>query len=106
MLYLTFWFPQRSRAKVLGLFYIGYPMAMVAGNPLSGLLFHLSGLCGFAGWQWMFVVEVLLAVLMGIATFIILPNGPKVVSWLTESERAALDKILTEEARGNRRAAP
>lgn len=99
MLYLTFWFPQRSRAKVLGLFYIGYPMAMVAGNPLSGLLFHLSGLWGFAGWQWMFVVEGLLAVLMGIATFIILPNGPKVVSWLTEAERAALDKILSEEAR-------
>lgn len=99
MLYLTFWFPQRFRAKILGLLYIGYPMAMVAGNPLSGLLFHLSGLWGFAGWQWMFVVEGLLAVLMGIATFIILPNGPKVVSWLTEAERAALDKILSEEAR-------
>ncbi|NVN03244.1 MULTISPECIES: MFS transporter [Asaia] len=98
MLYLTFWFPERERTKVLGVFYFGYPLAMTFGNPLSGALFNLDGLLGLAGWQWMFLLEGGLAVAMGIATWFVLPDKPQDVVWLTDQEKATLNDILRREA--------
>ncbi|GAB6854799.1 MFS transporter [Asaia astilbis] len=98
MLYLTFWFPEKERTRVLGVFYFGYPLAMTFGNPLSGALFGLDGVLGLAGWQWMFLLEGGLAVVMGIATWFILPDGPQSVAWLSADEKLALETILKSEA--------
>ncbi len=57
ILYLTYWFPQRSRAQALGLFYFGLPLALVLGGPLSGWLLEFHGIFGLANWQWLFVTE-------------------------------------------------
>lgn len=98
MLYLTFWFPEKERTRVLGVFYFGYPLAMTFGNPLSGALFGLDGAFGLAGWQWMFLLEGGLAVAMGIATYFVLPDRPQDVKWLTTEEKATLSTILEREA--------
>jgi len=98
MLYLTFWFPQKERTRVLGVFYFGYPLAMTFGNPLSGALFNLDGILGLAGWQWMFLIEGGLAVVLGIATWFILPDKPQDVDWLSPQEKRTLGDILRREA--------
>ncbi|MFC0501151.1 MFS transporter [Asaia krungthepensis] len=98
MLYLTFWFPEKERTRVLGVFYFGYPLAMTFGNPLSGALFNLDGLFGLAGWQWMFLLEGGLAVAMGIATWFVLPDKPQDVDWLSDDEKSTLSTILDRES--------
>jgi MFS family permease len=62
--YLTRWFPQSARARALGVFYFGAPLAFIFGSPLSGALLDLHGAFGFAGWQWLFLVEGVLAALI------------------------------------------
>lgn len=70
MIYLTSqWFPQRNRASIMGLFYMGAPLALTLGSPLSGALLEMHGFMGHPGWFWMFVIEGLLAIGAGIFTF-------------------------------------
>ncbi|WP_240655837.1 MFS transporter [Paraburkholderia phosphatilytica] len=88
--YLTHWFPQSARARAVGVFYFGAPLAFIFGSPLSGLLLELNGTGGFAGWQWLFVVEGALASFVGVWAFFYLDNRPADVAWLDENERAAL----------------
>src|SRR6202012_590876 len=57
ILYLTYWFPNRVRGEILGFYYLGVPLALVLGGPLSGLLLDIPATTGLAGWQWMFLVE-------------------------------------------------
>ena len=67
MIYLTSqWFPQRNRASIMGLFYMGAPLALTLGSPLSGALLEMHGFMGHPGWFWMFVIEGLLAVGAGV----------------------------------------
>lgn len=105
MLYLTFWFPEKERTRVLGFFYFGYPLAMTLGSPLSGALFGLDGLAGLHGWQWMFLLEGALAVIIGVMTYFVLPDRPKDVSWLTDAEKQTLETVLAKEdaAKGSTR---
>ncbi|WP_051625830.1 MFS transporter [Kozakia baliensis] len=105
MLYLTFWFPEKERTRVLGFFYFGYPLAMTLGSPLSGALFGLDGIAGLKGWQWMFLLEGLLAVIVGAMTFFVLPDRPKEVNWLTDDEKNTLESVLAAEeaAKGSSR---
>jgi MFS family permease len=56
ILYVTYWFPNRVRGRVLGLFYLGVPLALIVGGPLSGLLLEIRPLFGLQNWQWMFLV--------------------------------------------------
>ncbi|AOX16766.1 MFS transporter [Kozakia baliensis] len=97
MLYLTFWFPEKERTRVLGFFYFGYPLAMTLGSPLSGALFGLDGIAGLKGWQWMFLLEGLLAVIVGAMTLFVLPDRPKEVNWLTDDEKNTLESVLAAE---------
>ena len=71
ILYLTYWFPSRVRGEVMGLFYIGVPIAMIFGNPLSGFLLEIRTFAGLQGWQWMFLIEGLIAVLVGVAGILV-----------------------------------
>ncbi|MFK3665113.1 MFS transporter [Ochrobactrum teleogrylli] len=97
LLYLTYWFPAKERAKATGLFYLGVPLALVLGSPLSGWLLTHHGIFGLTNWQWMFLVEGLGASLMGIIALFYLTDRPEKASWLTPEERDALTTVVKAE---------
>ncbi|MFF7063783.1 MFS transporter [Pseudomonas sp. NPDC008258] len=97
ILYLTYWFPARSRAQALGLFYFGLPLALVLGGPLSGWLLEFHGVFGLRNWQWLFVIEGLLASLVGIAAYFYLVDRPGDARWLSDAQKQALEGQLAEE---------
>lgn len=99
ILYLTYWFPARERAKAVALFMTAIPIAGVIGSPLSGWLLTLDGLAGLAGWQVMFLAEGIPAVLLGFVVLAYLPNGPDDARWLNEGERGWLRGALQRENR-------
>lgn len=76
ILYLTYWFPNNIRGRVLGLFYLGVPVALILGGPLSGLLLEIRPTFGLQSWQWMFLVEGFMAVVLGLFAFWYLDNRP------------------------------
>jgi MFS family permease len=97
ILYMTYWFPAKERGQVLGLFYFGFPIALTIGSPLSGGLLALDGWLGIAGWQWMFLIEGLLACLVGIYALWGLTDHPRDARWLTTEEKAALSQAIEQE---------
>lgn len=100
MIYLTsLWFPREHRAGVMGLFYMGAPLALTLGSPLSGALLEMQGTLGQPGWFWMFVVEGLLAVVAGLFTFVWLDDTPATARFLSADEKQALQSRLDEEGR-------
>jgi MFS family permease len=105
ILYYTWWFPERTRAGALGLFYLGPCLAFIFGGPLSGSLLDLDGLAGLAGWQWMFVTEGLLAVVVGLIARWYLCDSPNEARWLTQEQSRALLRVLAAE-NAHRLAAP
>lgn len=98
MIYLTSqWFPEKNRAAIMGLFYMGAPLALSLGSPISGALLEMHGFMGHPGWFWMFVLEGALAVGAGIFTFIYLDNSPKEARFLSAEEKGILVKQLESE---------
>ncbi|MEW6645062.1 MAG: MFS transporter [Pseudomonadota bacterium] len=88
VLYLTYWFPGKLRSQVCALFFVGIPIAGFIGGPLSGFIMkQMAGVSGLAGWQWLFLLEGVPAVIGGIITYFYLSNGPKDAKWLTTGER-------------------
>lgn len=85
--YLTLWLPVRNRGKVLGLFMLSQPIAMVITSPLSGVLLEMDGFLNLQGWQWLFIVVGSPAILLTWAVILYLPDGPKEVKWLDDSEK-------------------
>ena len=96
---LTRWFPTRDRARAIAGFMTAVVVAGVVGGPISGALLSLDGIGGLAGWQWLFVVEGLPAVVLGIVVLRTLPEQPSDARWLTPAEQFALTTQLAEEAR-------
>ncbi|MHC5306750.1 MFS transporter [Bartonella sp. LJL80] len=94
ILYLTYWFPDRSRGQMMGLFYFGVPLSFILGGPLSGLLLEMHDLGGLEGWQWMFLIEGLLASAVGVWAYFYLDNKPKDANWLPQLEKQALVKAM------------
>ena len=99
ILYLTYWFPQARRARAVALFMTATPAAGLVGSPISGLILGMDGILGLAGWQWLFILEGVPAVLLGVAVLLALPDGPAGARWLTKTERLALEETLAEEGR-------
>ena len=97
ILYLTYWFPRRRRAQATALFYMGLPIANIVGGPLSGALMELDGFLGLWGHQWMFMIEGLIAVVVGVVAFFYLTDRPAKAAWLTETERTELQATLDAE---------
>jgi MFS family permease len=97
ILYLTYWFPEASRARAMGAFYFGAPLAFVFGSPLSGWLLQLDGVAHWHGWQWMFGVEGGLAVVVGVIAYFYLDDGPREARWLSDKERSLLLRQFDKE---------
>src|SRR5882672_3277591 len=95
---LTKWFPRRERARAIAGFMTAVVVAGIIGGPVSGGLLSLDGFGGLAGWQWLFVVEGLPAVILGVIVLRALPEQPSDARWLTKDEQAALTARLAEEA--------
>ena len=94
ILYLTYWFPRRDHARAIALFMTANAVAGVVGGPISGALLTMHGMGGLAGWQWLFLLEGLPAVVLGVVTLVYLPNGPQDASWLNDRERQWLKQRL------------
>jgi len=99
MVFISRWFPQRERAGAITLFMIGSPLSVVVGAPVSTALLSLHGWLRLAGWQWLFVLEGLPAVVLGVIALRWLDDRPEDADWLRAEERAWLSATLAEEAR-------
>ncbi|TLU71913.1 MFS transporter [Lichenicoccus roseus] len=102
ILFMTYWFPSAERGRVIGLFYLGYPLALLFGNPASGALLDLDGWLGLAGWQWMFLIDGLLASVVGIGVLFWMPDSPDSVHWLEPDEKRALNAAIAAEGEEKR----
>lgn len=97
MLYLTYWFPGAVRARAVAAFMSAIPVAQAVGTLGSGLLLGLGGRGGLTGWQWLFLLEGLPAVVLGALVFALLTDRPDEASWLPADERAWLEHSLRGE---------
>ena len=88
--YLGQWYPRAERARAISWFMVGIPLSTVLGAPLAGLLLGLNGWHGLAGWQWLYLLEGLPAVLLGFVVLKCLPDTPAEARWLTPEEQQAL----------------
>jgi MFS transporter, ACS family, tartrate transporter len=96
--FMTLWFPRQYRARMFGTFNIAVPLSSVIGAPVSGLVIeYLNGAQGLAGWQWMFILEALPAVVMGFVVLFTLPDTPRNASFLSADERSWLSTRLDAE---------
>ena len=98
ILYMTYWFPQATRARFIALFLAAVPAASVIGAPLSGLLLAFNG--ALKGWQWLFVLEGIPSVLLGIGVLWLLPDRPASAPWLTAEEKQLITNRLAAEPKG------
>ncbi len=97
ILFLTYWVPARHLSRARGYFYMGIALAGILGNPLSGGLLELNGTLGLRGTQWMFLVEGLLAIIVGVWSYFYLTNKPQDAPWLPEDQRKALVETVAAE---------
>jgi ACS family tartrate transporter-like MFS transporter len=99
--YLMQWFPPELRARTISRFYISLPLSAAFMGLIAGALLNLDGQLGLRGWQWLFLVEGLPAVLLGIAFFLFLPDTPTHAKWLTEDERQWIFRHVHQSPSGN-----
>ena len=98
IVYLSHWFIYRDRATAVGLFMSAIPIAYIFGGPLAGYILGIHWL-GIPGWRWLFLMEGGPAILLGIATLLVLPDRPNEARWLRAEERDWLGARLAEERR-------
>src|SRR6185295_9339323 len=97
--FLTLWFPAVYRARIIGYFMAAIPLSTVIGAPVSGLLLNLHGLGGLKGWQWLFLIEAIPALLLSVVVFFYLTDRPADATWLAPDEREWLVARLDQERR-------
>jgi MFS transporter, ACS family, tartrate transporter len=97
VLYMTFWFRAKDRAKVISLFMLAVPLSSVFGAPISGLILDGVKLAGISSWRWLFILEGFPAVILGIITLFYLPNRPKDAKWLSDKEKLWIEGEITRE---------
>ncbi len=97
--YLAAWFPTQYRTRMLAWFLLGIPLSSVIGAPISGMLMELNGTLGLKGWQWLFAVEGLPAVILGFVVLWVLADRPETAPWLNPKERQMLGDMLAMERR-------
>jgi ACS family tartrate transporter-like MFS transporter len=97
VLYLTYWIPASDRARTGALFMMAAPIAIIVGAPVSEALLTLDGRMGLAGWQWLFLIEGLPAVVLGVIALRVLTDRPEQASWLPAREREWLARTMAAE---------
>jgi len=91
ILYLTYWYPSARRAKALSIFFMAIPLAGILGGPLSGWIMHsLQGAMSLTGWKWLFLLEAVPSLVLGIVILLYLDNGIAAAKWLTDAEKSLL----------------
>ncbi|ALK98415.2 MFS transporter permease [Massilia sp. WG5] len=98
ILYLTQWFPAAYRARIIAIFMVAVPLSSFIGSPLSAALLQLDGLFGLQGWQLMFIIEAVPAVLLGLMTPWLLTNKPQDATWLDTEQKTWLTRQLDTES--------
>lgn len=97
IVYLTYWIPAKERAQAFALFLTSTSLAGVIGGPISGALLSMGGLFGWKGWQWLFLVEGVPAMLLGVITLLYLTGKPEQAAWLSSAEREWLSERMQKE---------
>jgi ACS family tartrate transporter-like MFS transporter len=97
VLYLTYWIPAADRARNNALFMMAAPVSVIVGAPLSEALLGLNGRLGLAGWQWLFVLEGLPAVVLGLLALRVFTDRPEQATWLPDQDREWLTRTMTDE---------
>jgi ACS family tartrate transporter-like MFS transporter len=95
--YLSLWFPARVRARYAAAYFLAIPLTNVIGAPVSGLILGVDGVLGLQGWQWLFIIEAIPALVLAGVVFLYLPDGPKDARWLSASERDTIASELAAE---------
>jgi MFS transporter, ACS family, tartrate transporter len=98
ILYLSYWFPARQRAAVTAIFMAAAPLSTVLGSPVSGALLEMHGLLGLSGWQWMFIIEAVPALILGVMVPFYMTDRPEKAKWLRDDERNWLVTTMNAEA--------
>jgi ACS family tartrate transporter-like MFS transporter len=98
ILYLSYWFPARTRAGVTAFFMAAAPISTALGSPVSAALLEMNGVMGLAGWQWMFILEAIPAVVLGFVVFFYMTDRPEQAKWLKEDEKTWLVNTMNAEA--------
>ena len=95
--YLSRWYPSAARARAVSWFMLAIPLAPVIGGPLAGVILELDGWHGLEGWQWLFLLEGLPAVLLGVVVLFYLDDAPEQARWLAPAEREWLTATIRDE---------
>jgi ACS family tartrate transporter-like MFS transporter len=98
--YLTYWYPARERARAYAWFLAAIPICGVVGGPISGALLGLDGWLGMRGWQWLFLLEGIPSVVVGVMVLWLLPDRPSTAKWLTREEAEWLEVTIDAERGG------
>jgi len=99
ILYLTYWIPAAQRARILSAFLVAVPLGSAIGAPISGfILTYTDGLAGISGWRWLYFIEALPSIMLGVVCFFTLPDRPSDATWLSAAERDWLTTTLAKEA--------
>jgi len=98
ILYLTYWFPQAYLARYIAMFQTAIPLASVIGGPLASVILGMEGIAGLHGWQWLFILEGMPAVVAAFAVLKLLSDGPAQATWLTIEEKTVIaDRIARDQ---------
>jgi len=101
ILYLTYWFPGARRAKMVALFMTAIAISNVIGSPVSGAIMqYMDGVNGWRGWQWLFLLEGIPSVIIGMLVIVLLPNGPRSAKWLTPQQQELIVQRMKEDDAG------
>lgn len=100
ILYLTYWYPSHRRAKIIAMFMSAIPVSGIFGNPLSGYIMDaFSGTATWAGWQWMFVIEAIPAVLVGLVVLCYLDDSVAKAKWLSDDEKRVVERAIADDVK-------
>ena len=101
ILYLTYWFPGSRRTKVIAMFMTAIAISNVIGAPVSGAIMqYMQGVGGLRGWEWLFLLEGIPSVVVGLLVFVFLPDGPRHAKWLDEREKNFIVQQVQEDDAG------
>lgn len=96
--YLTYWVPAAHRAKLVAAFMTAIPISTAVGGPISNAILYMDGALGFTGWQWLFIIETIPSLILGVVVLFRLDDKPQDAKWLTTEERSWLTRALDAEA--------